>query len=206
MTKAKTEKYNEARVTIDGSLEHRLKRDNTLKQLATYLTAAAFGFNFAASALEASKKPIAEITSKAMIYTGLGLLFVAIALIVATSEPFELDGESTHNIELILKDLYSKQTNEDFNRELVKLAPVFNSMLKVLAERSPEPSKDILESVNPEKTANIIREYLKTHPKDAGKFVNILVAADIPQKLIDRYISEFMPTTITFDMARSAGY
>ena len=206
MMKAKTEKYNEARVTIDGSLEHRLKRDNTLIQLATFLTAAAFGFNFAANALEASKKPIAEITSKAMVYTGLGLLFVAIALIVATSDPFELDGESTHNIELILKDLYSKQTNEDFNRELVKLAPVFNSMLKVLAERSPEPSKDILESVTPEKTANIIREYLKTHPKDAEKFVNILVAADIPQKLIDRYISEFMPTTIAFNMARSAGY
>ena len=203
----KLQTYKKAATTIaKGSLEHKLQRQSKLSKWSVVLLGSALGFGVATYMLEESEKTNKEMMAEATMYTAIGLAIIAFILAGISFEPLRVAGEDTNEIGLILKDLYSKQTNEDFNRELVKLAPVIDSISKHVAEHSPENPKDILGQMGTEKTVEIVRDYLKTHPKDAEKFLGILAVANVPQKLIDRYISEFMPNTISFDRARSSGY
>ena len=45
-------------------------------------------------------------------------------------------------------------------------------------------------------------EYLRSHPKDAKKFLAVLDTAQLPQNVIDRYIAEYVSGTVSFNMAQ----
>lgn len=45
------------------------------------------------------------------------------------------------------------------------------------------------------------KQYLTTHPADAKKIISILEDVGLPQELIDKYIDEYVPDTMSFAMA-----
>ena len=106
-----------------------------------------------------------------------------------------------------LKELMQdEKVSEDINRELVRLAPVLENMLKAISEKYPETGKKLLENKLSEQDASQIadfmRNYLKAHPNYANQFVSLLTVTQTPQEIIDKFVAEYVPGTITFNMAQ----
>jgi len=106
----------------------------------------------------------------------------------------------------ISKLLKNKTADATVNRELVRLAPVFQTMIKQIAAKNPEISKSLrngdVDAWNVDKVADAVREYLTKHPDDARKFVNLFTVAGVPQEAIDFYIATYVPDTLSFSMAQ----
>jgi hypothetical protein len=115
-------------------------------------------------------------------------------------------GDYSDYVERLKKLLNDENLRADIDRELVKMAPMLQDMLKNISKNYPETGKKLLENNLSEKDSKLIiefmRVYLKAHPKDARQFVNLLSAAQMPQDLIDRFIAEFVSDTISFRMAQ----
>lgn len=103
--------------------------------------------------------------------------------------------------------MQNEKVGADINRELVKLAPLVEDMLKAISEKYPETGKKLLENKLSEQDAtqiaDFMRKYLKEHPNNANQFVNLLTVTQAPQEIIDKFVAEYVPGTITFNMARN---
>ena len=102
--------------------------------------------------------------------------------------------------------MQDEKVSADINRELVRLAPVLENMLKAISEKYPETGKKLLENKLSEQDAtqiaDFMRKYLKEHPNNANQFVNLLTVTQAPQKIIDKFVAEYVPGTITFNIAQ----
>lgn len=55
---------------------------------------------------------------------------------------------------------------------------------------------------NAERISRSVRQYLLANPDEVRKFVNVLTVAEVPQDVIDSYIMQYVPDTISFSMAQ----
>ena len=99
-----------------------------------------------------------------------------------------------------------KKLAEKLNAELIKMAPVLKSMIQFISAKSENLGEKLLNGELSDKDAEIIAvymdEYLRSHPKDAKKFLAVLDTAQLPQNVIDRYIAEYVSGTVSFNMAQ----
>ena len=135
------------------------------------------------------------------------LVAAAVAILAAVSEPLV----SKKNAKAYFKGeiselLKSKTVDANFNHELVRLAPMMQNISKQIVEKNPSIAKRLMQNdltdKDAEKVTEFVRKYLLTHPDDARKFVNLLTVADVPQDVIDAYIAQYVPDTLSFNMAQ----
>ena len=136
-----------------------------------------------------------------------GLAAFVAALLAITLEPFYSKEEDSAAFEAeISKLLKDKTADAAVNRELVRLAPVFQDMTKQIAAKNPAIAKSVMngdvDAFNADIVADSVREYLMKHPDDARKFVNLFTVAGVPQEAIDFYIATYVPDTLSFNMAK----
>lgn len=55
---------------------------------------------------------------------------------------------------------------------------------------------------NAERISRSVRQYLLANPDEARKFVNVLTVEEVPQDVIDSYIMQYVPDTISFSMVQ----
>ena len=106
----------------------------------------------------------------------------------------------------ISKLLSDKTLDPALNRELIRLAPVFQDMAKYISEKSnitaTEMARGELSDANAERISRGVRQYLLANPDQARKFINVLTIAEVPQQVIDNYIIHYVPDTLSFSMAK----
>ncbi len=86
------------------------------------------------------------------------------------------------------------------------LEPLYRSMEGKIFREYPEASRKAKSwgIIDEDFMAYIkyVKQYLTTHPDDAKKIIGILESVGLPQELIDMYIDEYVPDTISFAMAQ----
>ena len=116
------------------------------------------------------------------------------------------EDEKLHMRNMVERITFDKKLAEKLNAELIKIAPVLKSMAKFISAKSEKLGEKLLNGEVSDKDAEMLAmsmdEYLRSHPKDAKKFLAVLDAAQLPQDAIDKYIIEYVPDTISFNIAQ----
>lgn len=195
---------------LESRMQRRAKRDNAHKKrvnTAIILCAPLFAGWMAAQMSDTVADVVNENTKLEIALGIYGLAAFVAALLAITLEPFYSKEEDSAAFEAeISKLLKDKTADATVNRELVRLAPVFQTMTKQIALKNPEVSKSLMngdvDAWNVDMVANAVREYLTKHPNDARKFLNLFTVAELPQQVIDSYIVHYVPDTLSFNMAK----
>lgn len=211
----KVKKYNDAALMVksdalESRMQARAKKDklhHNNTKLAIILCVPLFATWVAAHASDKFGDALNE-NSKLEIALGMyGLVAAATALLaIATSPIYSKEEVDAKFAKKISKLLQNKQLDARLNSELVRLTPVFQNMTKQIAEKNPRIAKTLstgnIEALDSDKVAQAVRGYLKSNPEDARKFLNLLTVADLPQDVIDFYIAQYIPDTLSFSMAQ----
>lgn len=108
---------------------------------------------------------------------------------------------------LIAKTLSNKELNTKLNDTLVKLGPSLGNIMKSLATEYPDLAKkltegDSLTDVESEIVVDSMRKYLKSHPNTSLLFLDALLVGGFPTEIVDRFVMNFVPGTITYNTAQ----
>ena len=195
---------------LESRMQARARKDKRYKKrvnTAIILCAPLFAGWMVAQVSDKVADAVNENTTLEVTLGIYGLVAVASALLAITTEPLYSKKEAAADFAVeISKLLKNKTADATVNRELVRLAPVFQTMIKQIAAKNPEISKSLrngdVDAWNVDKVADAVREYLTKHPDDARKFVNLFTVAGVPQEAIDFYIATYVPDTLSFSMAQ----
>jgi len=195
---------------LESRMQRRAKRDNAHKKrvnTAIILCAPLFASWMAAQMADTVADVVNENTKLEIALGIYGLAAVASIFLAMALEPLYSKQEAADDFAAEISELLKNKTADaTVNRELVRLAPVFQTMTKQIALKNPEVSKSLMngdvDAWNVDMVANAVREYLTKHPNDARKFLNLFTVAELPQQVIDFYIATYVPDTLSFSMAQ----
>ena len=136
-----------------------------------------------------------------------GMIAAVAAFMALATAPIYSNEEASENFRGQISKLLSDKTLDPaLNRELIRLAPVFQDMAKYIAEKynitATEMARGELSDTNAERISRGVRQYLLANPDQARKFINVLTIAEVPQEVIDNYIVHYVPDTLSFSMAK----
>lgn len=136
-----------------------------------------------------------------------GMIAAVAAFMALVTAPIYSNEEASEIFRGQISKLLSDKTLDPaLNRELIRLAPVFQDMAKYIAEKynitATEMARGELSDTNAERISRGVRQYLLANPDQARKFINVLTIAEVPQEVIDNYIIHYVPDTLSFSMAK----
>jgi hypothetical protein len=207
MNTDKVNKFEQGKITLaDEALEDQLKEIKEKKVNTTFNGYLMLLFGILLTISPAVSGRINDGLERRLFVTvGAIISFWGVLAIITGLIKYKEDYSEYENR---LKQLMqNEKVGADINRELVKLAPLVEDMLKAISKKYPETGKKLLENKLSEQDAtqiaDFMRKYLKEHPNNANQFVNLLTVTQAPQDLIDKFVAEYVPGTITFNMARN---
>ena len=211
----KTTKYSKASLllkekALESRMQSRAKRDMFHKKTvnAAIIMGAPLLLTWGVAQVSSNVREAVNENTKLeialMIYT---LVTAAVAMLAMVSDPFVSKKEAKARFWGEISELLKNKTlDADFNRELIRLAPMMQNISKQIAEKNPSIAKRLMQNdltdKDADKVAEFMRKYLLSHPDDARKFVNVLTVAELPQDMIDAYIAQYVPDTLSFNMAQ----
>lgn len=136
-----------------------------------------------------------------------GMIAAVAAFMALVTAPIYSNEEASEIFRGQIAELLNNKTLDPaLNRELIRLAPVFQDMAKYIAEKynitATEMARGELSDTNAERISRGVRQYLLANPDQARKFINVLTIAEVPQQVIDNYIIHYVPDTLSFNMAK----
>lgn len=136
-----------------------------------------------------------------------GMIAAVAAFMALVTAPIYSNEEASEIFRGQIAELLNNKTLDPaLNRELIRLAPVFQDMAKYISEKynitATEMARGELSDTNAERISRGVRQYLLANPDQARKFINVLTIAEVPQQVIDNYIIHYVPDTLSFNMAK----
>lgn len=214
-TITKATKYKEASMLLKGgALESRMQRrakkekkhKNTVN--AALILWAPLLVAWGGAQMSEDVRDVINDNPKVEIVLGIyGMISAVAAFMALATAPIYSNEEASVQFKNQIAELLSKKTLEPaLNRELIRLAPVFQNMSKYIFDKHNMTGTEImrgeLTNENAERISRSVRQYLLANPDEARKFVNVLTIAEVPQDVIDSYIMQYVPDTISFSMAQ----